>query len=83
MLYLTPEEMKLIKVKIPKGVLYLTPEEWKRGLQRGKRIVRAEELRKRIKKLKEAHARQPLAWYAKELREAQEEEMKLKGEDSQ
>ena len=37
-----------------------------------------EALRERIASLKAAYERQPLAWYAKELREAQEEEARLK-----
>ena len=40
--------MKLIEIKIPKAVLYLTEQEYLSALKRGKAIKRKQELIKRL-----------------------------------
>jgi len=37
----------MIRIRIPKGLLYLTEEEFRRALERGKRIERARKARER------------------------------------
>lgn len=40
--------MRYVEIKVPKGVLFLTPAEYTNSLERGKRILRHRQLKERL-----------------------------------